>query len=311
MQKKSKTPYLEEGKNYPFIILKKIEFSGKTQFVLSDIHDRKLLLDAEPYADYSLQIGEKIQCKIDKINCSGQIFLEPAHPLYEIDKTYAFIVHEITQRKNKFGENVNQILLKGESGFFAYASLSLNKKVNIGQKFFAKIMRIKKAVVYVQIQENVKEDRKENYQTNHFYPFFIEERKTLDDGKEYYILRDKKKQKFLIEAALYKNYHLEIGSNINCLVTKYSSKFYYFLEPEHPYYKMGEYYDFEILSLVENTEIREIKTLSIQLKDVFREEVWLKTQRINKEELKKGQLIRCKIIGIKKGKPLLGVEEAG
>jgi hypothetical protein len=308
MQKKSKTPYLEEGKNYPFIILKKIEFSGKIQFVLSDIHGRKLLLDAEPYADYSLQIGENIQCKIDKINCSGQIFLEPAHPLYEIDKTYAFIVEKITSRKNKFGESENQILLKGESGFYAYASINLNHKLNIGQKLYAKIMRIKKSIVYAQIPDKIEEE-KEQYQTNHFYPFFIEERKTLDDGKEYYILRNKKKQKFLIDAAFYENYHLKTGSKINCLITKYSSKFYYFLEPEHPYYKIGKSYDFEIISHEENTQIPELKTLSIQLKDVFGEDVWLKTQRINKEELKKGQLTRCKIIGIKKGKPFLAVEE--
>ncbi len=307
MQKKSKTQYLEEGKNYPFIILKKIDFSGKSHFVLSDINNRKLLLDAEHYTKYNLQIGQRIECKIDKINCSGQIFLEPAHPLYEINKTYAFIVEEITSRKNKFGEIENRILLKGESGFYAYASINLNHKLNIGQKLFAKIMRIKKSIVYAQIQDKIEEE-KEQYKTNHFYPFFIEERKTLDDGKEYYILRNEKKQKFLIDAAFYKNYHLKIGSKINCLLTKYSSKFYYFLEPEHPYYKIGEYYDFEILSLEENSQIPEIKTLSIQLKDVFGEEVWLKTQGINKEELKNRQKIRCKIIGLKKGKAILAVD---
>jgi hypothetical protein len=307
MQTKPKTDYMEEGKSYPFVILKKILFSGKTQFVLSDINGRKMLLDAEYYTAYHLQTAQNIQCRVDKINCSGQIFLEPAHPIYEIDKTYTFIVEKISKRKNKFGENENQILLKGESGFYAYASLSLRHNFTIGQEVSAKIMRIKKAVVYAQIRDKY-EEGKEQYKTKHFYPFFIEDRKKLEDGKEYFILRNQKKQKFLIDAAFYENYHLKIGTNINCLLTKYSSKFYYFLEPEHPYYKIGKSYDFEILSLEENTQRPEIKTLSIQLKDVFGEDVWLKTQKINKEDLENRQKIRCKIIGLKKGKPILAVD---
>jgi hypothetical protein len=52
-----------------------------------------LLLPVEPYNNYCIGGNSTIECRIDKINCSGKVFLEPRHPVYIEGETYDFIVH--------------------------------------------------------------------------------------------------------------------------------------------------------------------------------------------------------------------------
>ncbi|MBN2173011.1 MAG: hypothetical protein JW731_02685 [Bacteroidales bacterium] len=95
-------------------------------FVLVDAEGRKFETRYKFYRKYGLQPGAKVICKLKYSD--GQFFLEPRHPLYEIDKSYEFEVigkafkdiypegkEVIWLLKNDFGKD---ILLEDEGNDF-------------------------------------------------------------------------------------------------------------------------------------------------------------------------------------------------
>lgn len=61
---------------------------GNRYLILEDAKGYRFLQDYKPYAGYGLKPGTKITCRVDKVNCNGKIFLEPAHPWFEEGKYY-------------------------------------------------------------------------------------------------------------------------------------------------------------------------------------------------------------------------------
>jgi hypothetical protein len=87
---------LEEFKDYEFKILKTVDTPDGMFYVLEDPFGFRHLLTSEfyPPEKYSFEIGSLINCQVDKINCKGQIFLEPRHPKFEAGNTAEFILFE-------------------------------------------------------------------------------------------------------------------------------------------------------------------------------------------------------------------------
>jgi len=84
---------LSEGKWFPFRIHNLIQLQDDAwYYVLEDVNGLKHFLPAEHYEKYGFNIGAEITCKIDRINCTGRIFLEPKHPFYKEGEIYSFEV---------------------------------------------------------------------------------------------------------------------------------------------------------------------------------------------------------------------------
>ena len=84
---------LEEGRYYSFIPLKTIKLPDSSEnLILTGPDHKKYLLPLVYYKGYDLNEKKEIICKIDKINCSGKVFLEPLHPFYQEGNAYSFIV---------------------------------------------------------------------------------------------------------------------------------------------------------------------------------------------------------------------------
>jgi hypothetical protein len=82
---------LEEGEWYHFKIHNLVLLQDEAYYyVLTDINGMKHFMPSVYYIDYGLNIGDVINCKIDRINCTGRIFLEPAHPFYKEGGIYSF-----------------------------------------------------------------------------------------------------------------------------------------------------------------------------------------------------------------------------
>jgi hypothetical protein len=289
-----------EGESYPFSIFKKIRWENKECFVLIDRWERKLLLDASPYPAYNLRVEENIQCRIDKINCSGKIFLEPEHPLYKEKGIYDFKIKKIEEITDKFGDRVYALHMDSETEAIARTSNTSNYKID--DIIRCKIGRLKKGIIYLQIQKEMDEN---GYEIGQSYPFYIEKISKLKDEKEYFILRDKTQEKFLLDCDFYKHYKLKVGNTIRCIIIKYSSKFYFFLEPEHPFYKIGENYDFEFIRYEKTQKTVESNSFTVYVKDVFGEETMFTTYRKMDKEMLQSKKIKCTVLGLKKGKAML------
>lgn len=74
---------LDEGKKYSFIVQNIVMLQDeKAYYILEDPFKIKHLLPYWFYTNYGIQQGQSIICIVDKINCTGRVFLEPEHPYY-------------------------------------------------------------------------------------------------------------------------------------------------------------------------------------------------------------------------------------
>lgn len=84
---------LEEGKSYRFTIMKTIALSpGDEWYLMKGPGQYKILMPKKYYVRYGFVSGQTVRCRIDKINCTGRIFLEPEHPFYREGALYPFEV---------------------------------------------------------------------------------------------------------------------------------------------------------------------------------------------------------------------------
>ena len=97
---------LEEGKSYPFKVYNKVQLQDeKAYFILEDPYSIRHLLPSWFYTKYGIKQGQTINCVVDKINCTGRVYLEPEHPNYSKGCVYVFQLKSIQinelRRKSK------------------------------------------------------------------------------------------------------------------------------------------------------------------------------------------------------------------
>jgi len=91
---------LHENCSYLFDFIKIVTLNdGDDYMVFSDPYGIRHILPLAPYASYNLHPGQKVTCMVDKINCTGRVFLEPDHPYYVPGKCYEFEIYD------SFGES--------------------------------------------------------------------------------------------------------------------------------------------------------------------------------------------------------------
>lgn len=137
---------LTEGDFFPFRILNLIQLQdNEWYYILKDINGLKHFMPAEYYKNYGFTTGDEIVCKIDKINCTGRIFLEPEHPFYKIGEVYNFAVISCTGIGNEIA-----LFVREKSGnsievpicFSDFNSVNEENKVNCIVKSIKKGMPI-------------------------------------------------------------------------------------------------------------------------------------------------------------------------
>jgi hypothetical protein len=101
--------HLEEGKNYQFQVIGLVTLQDeRAYFILEDPFKIRHLLPSRLYSCYEIKAGQSITCKVDKINCTGRVYLEPNHPHYLEGNTYDFKV--ISVSKNPHSEKLSILL---------------------------------------------------------------------------------------------------------------------------------------------------------------------------------------------------------
>jgi len=121
---------LSEGNWFPFRIHKLVQLQDDAwYFVLQDINGMKHFMPAEYYESYGFKPGDEISCKIDRINCTGRIFLEPKHPYYLEGEIYIF---DLVSVLNEDGERT--LIVKGKEGNKMEVLLGTNKNIDINYK---------------------------------------------------------------------------------------------------------------------------------------------------------------------------------
>lgn len=82
---------LKEGEIYTFQVLKTVEIPDEgIFFLLRHKSGRRLMIETKPYEHYGIEPGKPVECIVDKVSCTGKVYLEPLHPKYRIGNEYSF-----------------------------------------------------------------------------------------------------------------------------------------------------------------------------------------------------------------------------
>lgn len=289
----------EEGTWYQFKIDNIIHVPEKGEhFVLLHESGRKMLLNAQYYVKYNFSIGQYIDCRVDKVNCTGQVFLEPKHPHYKEGLTYTFQVIRTNvmedQTINIFVKDYfeNDIQLLTNHLLENEVTGSINLKVDRVKKGFPILSQpvYEKPILNIS-SESIKVMVKDIILINsvEFYTFTYEHQ---------VVARLKVKH--------FKNYGFKVGAEILCYLRGHESNGLLIIEPENPWYKVGVSYPFKISSIEEYLDLNGDSIKSAVVIDIGGNKCGVILN--NSFNQMNNSSINCKVTGFRKGRPQLEID---
>lgn len=283
----------KEGEWYNFKIINQIDIPDKgNQFVLQHTSGRKILLPADNYVKYNLTIGSRIDCRVDKINCTGQIFMEPKHPFYTIGDVYTFKILAI---------NHNDKIIEVEdvlgNKIQAFSHKFIDSNID---EIPLRVINIKKGKPLVTLPAN------ENNIDIDFGASVLTyvDAMVVINNENYYRLSVFSKYISLLKFKHYSSYGFNVGDNIECKYIGIYPDGTLKLEPINPHYKIGEMYQFKIEDFEEVTDIESDSVIIAEVLDINQKKCGVKLPNTN---FSRGQIINCKVIGYRKGRPQLEI----
>lgn len=301
---------LTEGAVYPFRIIKTVSLGPEDDYyVLEDPNGYKILLTKSYYEGYGFRTGETIDCRVDKINCNGKVFLEPMHPFYREGEAYFFDFVCKDKLKN--------ILNKEEHFFIVRDRLGKDWKVRIHDKkvwdnppkqIKCLLVRIKKGQLFLQAADIKKPVS--NLQVKEHYLFLIaDERYDPTRKASFYVLRDKAGNDHMLKKKHYVRYTLKKGDTVKCLVLQVSADGFLILEPQHPCYDLEKSYQFPVDRLEEMVFTDGYRQKVLVLRDCFGDEIRLHLDDRTAQILASKRFIQAKVKEVVKGKPELELSD--
>lgn len=299
---------LKEGEKYKFNVEKIVEMpvTKEKYYLLKHSSANRLLLPCLNYEGYGIQTGSQIICKVDKINCSGKIFLEPMHPRYREGENYYFNYLETKTITNSIGEEQKVHFVRDDYGKIWFCPAGEKPPVvNSDGQIECKILIIKKGNIYLTQPQKSGQLLREKMGTYSTYK--ITDTKKLKNGTEYYELEDEEGKKHYLQKSNYKHFSYKVGQKIRCKLVKFASDGMLKLEPDHPYYKIGEVYQFAFDKVKKEVYKGLYEDTVIYLKDKFGKtcKVWL-TEGMD-ENTNIPEKLDCRVEGYRKGTVILSI----
>lgn len=286
---------LREGEVHLFNVDKKLTTPDKNKyFVLAGPGERKFLLPAKTYSHYDIKVGNRIKCRVDKINCNGEIFLEPENPYYREGEYYLFDVVETALRTDVSGNDIGMLVVKDcfANRIFIPAG---DDNPAPGTKVKLRVDRISKGRLFLYPY-----GRKHSHlklRAGRYYEFLVEKITSGLDDLDYFVIRDPAGDRHLLPKAYYEYYGIRPGQKLRGKVVKYSSNGEKIIEPENPYYKPGTFIRLKVV-YTERNSVNSLFTVGLEDKLGF-------THCIETPTPPQKETVRCRITRIKKGRPLL------
>lgn len=293
---------LTEGQCYPFLILKVMELGSDSYFVMQDPLGYKVLMPRNFYLNYGFEPGQTIQCRVDRINCNGRMFIEPSHPHYKEGKSYLFPVIE----------SGSEVGMLGETEHFMWVKDVFEQKWKVrvgseqllqapGSQAFCLLERIKKGKLFLSFASG--QPIHTDLETGRSYRFrIVAETIHPEDKSALFVLEDSKGKKHPLRKRYFIHYGLKIGDWIECVADKFTSEGYFFLEPENPWYKVGSEYVFRVLELHKlNFSDGSVQDVLV-LQDPYGEDIKLFVDTQQLQKIEGADRIRCRVLRIRKSR---------
>ncbi|HRY32229.1 MAG TPA: hypothetical protein P5531_04615 [Bacteroidales bacterium] len=295
---------MKEGRWYYFEILNQVTVPGEGEHLVLMAENRsRFLLPAEPYQHYGLEKGRRINCRIDKINCNGKVFLEPEHPLYKEGHNYDFVFLRQETHFDQAGNPISAwIFIDG----FGNEVITPVKPEAIapdpGSAVTCKVHRIKKARLKLIHTWSAIPSAQDTAVTHLF--------RVISPGKDIHgnngwILEGSGSIRAFIDGESYSAYNILPGMNLNCRMVKWDPHHGWIIEPLHPYYREGMLYSFKIRGIDELEIDRELCLVMVE--DIFQQKIPVRMETTKARLLKTGITVRFRVDAIRKGRPVLSL----
>jgi hypothetical protein len=291
---KDPAKYLKEGEYYPFNVVRAMTLpDGSGAWILRDTKGQKILLECKYYEHYHFKAGETICCRVDKINCSGRIFLEPPHPLYTIENAYDFEIVRIIEQnkipalavvKDTFAHELNvklseKSLSAAKEGFVKLIVKSLSKGIPVLVDPFLESELTFEPGMEVFLQ--------------------TEGLEKLSEGQEYIVLLDTAGNRHLLMANYYVHYNISPGTELLCEVVKLTITGSPVLEPVHPFYRKDKIYELKFIRFEEAVSSKGYFRDLVVVGNEEGEEFYILRKHFSNKEIP--EKILCKVEKYRKG----------
>jgi len=296
----------KEGQKFPFVITNKLTLPGTNEvnWILLGPDQKKYLLPEQFYLNYNLKTGQQITCTIDKINCSGKIFLEPDHPYYRVGERYDFLVLRISEQEDFLGKLQYIAWVQDLHGLEWPCPIDKPEGIEPGYSYLAcRIDRIKKGELILSLPALT--TRFMTLKKGKNYTFRIQDIKTFENA-QFYILKDTIGNFHRLPVVDYVHYRFKPGQEIEATVIRYRPNGECLIEPLHPHYVIGETYAFAFITLERTVDLFGRLEAVITVQDICNQSVKVKPLQwqLEEEDYHPGE-IRCQVLRFNKGKPVL------
>lgn len=292
---------LEEGESYDFQVLKRVNIADEGDFfMLRHKSGRRLLIPENYYSKYNIRVGSNIVCKVDKVSCTGKVYLEPQHPFYKEGEEYYFTnLDKVFHGEPDGNEEKLSILVKDifNNPIKVLCNCNGDKQLN---EILLRVERIKKGIPELICPCEIQLFDCKNLIGESINFSITGIRKNTRSEDEYTLVSENGYNSHL-KLKHFKNYGFSIGDVINCIIYDCSSLGELKVEPEHPYYKTGIIYNFQIYRVV--TE--DLGENTVTVKDIYGNLCGLQVGLADLDKVKEKTQLECRVIGFRKGKPKL------
>jgi hypothetical protein len=268
-------PYkLTEGNTYLFTIRRIIEMppEGEAHYVVESEFGSKHLIPKQFYGHYNLMPGQSLRCRIDKINCSGKIYLEPEHPGCKPGDLLNFSVIGKESVVNSFGEKETLLLLNDPWKQLTHLNILGHEALAEKEILACRVERIKKGKLLVSYPGIHQPDPLPP--NSGALEFTLKGIITLSENFEFYTL-DRDGERHYLRTKYYAQYGFEKGSKINCRILGEPVLYAHYLEPVHPYYEPKKEYWFEFIRVEYTKSIDGESEYNLIIKDLLGHEYGL------------------------------------
>lgn len=287
--------HYKEGRIFEFRVLKIIETPETgLQWILQGPDDRRFMLDASLYEKYKISVSDILKCRIDKINCSGKMFLEPLSG-FNSGEVHEFRMKSYVCRDDAIGKLRHFTTVETPLG---ESLCEIEAHEFLEQAFLAcRIIRIKKGHLFLEKAENpVPACRQGTIEV-----MLVLSSCHFIHGQAFYLLKDHYGNGHLVPREPFKNFGLRTGVKSKFQIVKIYPDESCLAEPVHPYWSPGESGLFTVFALPDSNGKADGKTAFIQLRDRHGFDALLYFNKAKHQNIKEGDELRASVSRIKKG----------
>jgi len=289
-----------EGQFVNFRVIRTISMPDEHEyFVLESPQGNRHLLRKAYYDKYNIVNGGILHCRIDKINCSGKIFMEPEHPVYKPGITYSFKVagkysHEYPRGILNIGLIVKDVF--GNEIPIKYNGVAVSE-ADLPDSIECIVIRVKKSLPVL-----LPAGKSEEIEMNAVNVFTVNDIFISDNEEEFFVFENSKGQKHYLPVKDYQGFDFKPGMEVKCIIVDISADGTPVIEPVNPFYELDNSYDFLVSRWqTENDHYGEKRRILI-VKDVLGKDARVYFDSDNSQEgITEGDILKCVVTRYKKG----------